>query len=68
MTLLQPLQALEHPSFKEMIDIATQATNGVNIPNRKAVREEILHTFKTRLESLKQHLNVSSAFSRFTLI
>jgi hypothetical protein len=51
-----------------MIDIATQATNGVNIPNRKAVREEILHTFKTRLESLKQHLNVSSAFSRFTLI
>ncbi|KIM87795.1 hypothetical protein PILCRDRAFT_63181, partial [Piloderma croceum F 1598] len=32
----QPIQALEHPKFKEMIDIASRATNGVKIPGRKA--------------------------------
>ncbi|KAG1822260.1 hypothetical protein EV424DRAFT_1274081, partial [Suillus variegatus] len=27
----QPIQAFEHPKFKEMIDVAAQATNGVKI-------------------------------------
>ncbi|KIM71365.1 hypothetical protein PILCRDRAFT_28906, partial [Piloderma croceum F 1598] len=27
----QPIQALEHPKFKEMIDVASRATNGVKI-------------------------------------
>lgn len=26
---IKPIQALEHPKFKEMIDIAARATNGV---------------------------------------
>ncbi|KIM77741.1 hypothetical protein PILCRDRAFT_47046, partial [Piloderma croceum F 1598] len=27
----QPIQALEYPKFKEMIDVASRATNGVKI-------------------------------------
>ncbi|PCH40505.1 hypothetical protein WOLCODRAFT_16572 [Wolfiporia cocos MD-104 SS10] len=30
-----PLQALEHPAFRNMIQIAARATTGVSIPNRK---------------------------------
>ncbi|PCH40965.1 hypothetical protein WOLCODRAFT_34165, partial [Wolfiporia cocos MD-104 SS10] len=29
----QPIQALEHPSFKSMVEIAARATNGVRIPD-----------------------------------
>jgi hypothetical protein len=39
---LQPIQAFEHPKFKEMIDIASQATSGVKIPGRKATHVEII--------------------------
>jgi hypothetical protein len=28
----QPIQALEHPKFKELIDVASRATHGVKIP------------------------------------
>ncbi|KAG1853818.1 hypothetical protein C8R48DRAFT_610667, partial [Suillus tomentosus] len=38
----QPIQALEHLKFQEMIDIASQATNSVKIPSRKATRAEIM--------------------------
>ncbi|KAG1908525.1 uncharacterized protein F5891DRAFT_937641, partial [Suillus fuscotomentosus] len=38
----QPIQALEHPKFQEMIDVASRATNGVKIPGRKATRAEII--------------------------
>jgi hypothetical protein len=33
----QPLNAFEHPKFKEMIELASRATNGVKIPGRKAL-------------------------------
>jgi hypothetical protein len=55
---LQPIQALEHPKFKELIDVASRATNGVNIPGRKATRAEIMHMFKAHLTKLKAQLNV----------
>ncbi|KAF8440930.1 hypothetical protein L210DRAFT_3399785, partial [Boletus edulis BED1] len=29
----QPILALEHPSFRHMIDVAARAMNGVKIPN-----------------------------------
>ncbi|KAH7881984.1 hypothetical protein F5I97DRAFT_1817839 [Phlebopus sp. FC_14] len=32
-TTNQPIQAVDHPSFKKMVDIASQATKGVIIPN-----------------------------------
>ncbi|KAI0249256.1 hypothetical protein BJV78DRAFT_1129912, partial [Lactifluus subvellereus] len=55
----QPIQAFEHPKFKEMIDIASRATNGVKIPGREATHAEIKGMFKKHLTSLKSRLNVS---------
>jgi hypothetical protein len=43
---IKPIQALEHPKFKEMIDITAHATNSVKIPGRKATRTEIMWMFK----------------------
>ncbi|KAH9983971.1 hypothetical protein BJV77DRAFT_953457, partial [Russula vinacea] len=54
----QPIEALEHPKFKEMIDIASDPTNRVKIPDRKAVRNEIKALFSKYLTSLKSRLNV----------
>ncbi|KAG1818931.1 hypothetical protein EV424DRAFT_1323542, partial [Suillus variegatus] len=54
----QPIQALEHPKFKEMIDVASRATQGVKIPGRKATRAEIIRVFKNHLTKLKKKLNV----------
>jgi hypothetical protein len=42
-----------------MINIASRATDGVEIPGRKAVRATILRLFKRNLLKLKAHLNVS---------
>jgi hypothetical protein len=55
---LQPIQALEHPKFKEMIDVASHATNGVKIPGQKATWGEIKRMFKDHLVKLKAKLNV----------
>ncbi|KAF8805385.1 hypothetical protein BYT27DRAFT_7224981 [Phlegmacium glaucopus] len=32
----QPIQALEHPKFKELVDLAARATNSVKIPGQKS--------------------------------
>ncbi|KAF5329115.1 hypothetical protein D9758_017952 [Tetrapyrgos nigripes] len=50
----QPLQALEHPKFIHMIDVASRATNGVVIPGRKATRTEIKSIFKRNLNHLRK--------------
>jgi len=54
----QPLYALEHPKFKELIDVASRATNGVNIPHQKRTRAEIMRMLKDHLTNLKAQLNV----------
>ncbi|KAH9957375.1 hypothetical protein BJV74DRAFT_789813, partial [Russula compacta] len=54
----QLISALDHLKFKEMIDIAACATNGVKIPSRKATRNEIKSLFKKHLTDLKLRLNV----------
>ncbi|KAJ7181815.1 hypothetical protein C8R46DRAFT_885243, partial [Mycena filopes] len=54
----QPIAALEHPKFKEMINIASRATDGVKIPSRKNTREEIVKLFKKQLDHLRARLNV----------
>ncbi|KAJ7312630.1 hypothetical protein DFH08DRAFT_707697, partial [Mycena albidolilacea] len=61
----QPIDALNHPKFKEMIDIAARAHNGVKIPGRKATREEILNLFQKQMENLRVriHVSVSLKFS-----
>jgi hypothetical protein len=55
----QPIQALEHPKFKSMIDVASHATNGVKIPGQKSTWGEIKHLFKDHLITLKAQLNVN---------
>ncbi|KAG2056701.1 hypothetical protein BDR06DRAFT_1005615 [Suillus hirtellus] len=45
----QPIQALEHPKFKEMIDMASCATQGVKIPGCKITHAEIMQMFKNHL-------------------
>ena len=49
----QPIQALEHPKFKELIDVASRAKSGVSIPGRKVTWAEIMHMFKKHLTTLK---------------
>ena len=55
----QPIQALEHAKFKEMIDITSRATNGVQIPGQKITQGEIIRLFKDHITKLKTQLNVS---------
>jgi hypothetical protein len=55
----KPIQALEHTKFKELIEIASRATNGVKIPGRKVTRGEIQRLFIEQLTKLKALLNVN---------
>lgn len=55
----QPIQALDHPKFKEMISVAARATHGVTIPNRKATRKYIIDLFKKNLADLRSRLAVT---------
>ncbi|KAG2059949.1 hypothetical protein BDR06DRAFT_873088, partial [Suillus hirtellus] len=59
----QPIQALKHPKFKEMVDIASHATNGVKILGRKVTHAEIMRMFKNHLTKLRNTLNVSNVLS-----
>lgn len=59
---MQPIRALEHPKFKELVDVVSRAKNGVEIPGQKSTRNQIKYLFKDYLSQLKVRLNVS-AFS-----
>jgi trans-aconitate methyltransferase len=65
---IQPLQALEHPKFKDMIDLAARATNGVKISGRKATQAEIKRMFKEHLTRLKAKLNVRTSLEKSCLV
>ncbi|KAG6894635.1 hypothetical protein C0992_005301, partial [Termitomyces sp. T32_za158] len=54
----QPIQALKHPKFKEMIDITSRATDGVTIPGQKSMRASVKQLFYSHLKKLKTQLNV----------
>ncbi|KAJ7465566.1 hypothetical protein FB451DRAFT_1041388 [Mycena latifolia] len=54
----QPIDALSHPKFKAMIDIAARATQGVAIPNRQQTRAEIIKLFHDQMDKLKIRLHV----------
>ena len=56
----QPIQALEHAKFKELINIASRATNGVKIPGQKITQGEIIQLFKKHITKLKIQLNVGN--------
>src|SRR5258708_24119740 len=46
---LQPLYALEHPKFKELIDVSSRVKNGVNIPHQNRTRAAIMQMLKDHL-------------------
>ncbi|KAF5347372.1 hypothetical protein D9758_011302 [Tetrapyrgos nigripes] len=52
----QPVDAIHHPKFQNMIDIAARATNGVKIPGWKATRRAIINLFKKNLTALRKQL------------
>ncbi|KAG1805060.1 uncharacterized protein HD556DRAFT_1226190 [Suillus plorans] len=54
----QPIDALNHKSFKYMIDTAARATNGVKIPGRRQMRQAIINLFKCNLTNLRNQLLV----------
>ena len=56
------MKALVHPKFKAMINIASRATNGVQIPSRNKTRIEIMRMFKDHMTKLKTQLNVRDLF------
>jgi hypothetical protein len=59
------VQALDHPSFKKMIDVAARTTKGVKIPNRKATRKHIIELFKKNLDNLRIKITVSNTHHNF---
>ncbi|KAM5545613.1 hypothetical protein V8D89_000651 [Ganoderma adspersum] len=63
----QPLQALQHPSFKEMIHIAARATNGVKIDNLRNTREGILREFRQNVTALSKRLNSTAVKGKINL-
>ncbi len=57
--LFQPIQALENPRFREMIELVARSKDGnVNIPSRHATRKAIIQKYRAHLLDLKKRLNV----------
>ncbi|GLB43962.1 putative hAT family C-terminal dimerisation region [Lyophyllum shimeji] len=52
----QPISALQHPKFQEMIDIASRAEDGVVIPSHKETCRALLDLFRKNLTNLKTRL------------
>ena len=59
---MQPIDALAHPKFRELINVAARAPDGVSIPGRKQTRNEILDAFKSHLTELRERMNVGQHF------
>ena len=59
----QPIAALEHPSFRNMVNITSRVTSGVKIPNQKATHCGIIDMFKGQMRSLHTWLLVGSPIS-----
>ncbi|KAF9220281.1 hypothetical protein BS17DRAFT_715136, partial [Gyrodon lividus] len=66
----QPIQAMDHPSFKKMVNVASHATNRVIVPNRHTACCEIMDLFKKQMTHLREQLNVclSSALGHLVLL
>lgn len=56
----QPIQALEHPKFQNMIHIAAHATHSVKIPEWRATHRYIMELFKKNMTELWHWLLVHS--------
>ena len=51
----QPIQALEHPKFWKMMDMAARTTHGVKHLSQKETRQRIIQLFKTQMKALSAH-------------
>ncbi|KAG6904879.1 hypothetical protein DXG01_006492 [Tephrocybe rancida] len=63
----QPLSALEHPKFIEMIDVASQAPNGVKIPNCKATRQYIMDLFQKNIKNLRERFESAAVLGEVSM-
>ncbi|KAN0118457.1 hypothetical protein V8E52_005187, partial [Russula decolorans] len=63
----QPIQALQHPKFQKMINVASRTTKYMTIPGRKATRAKIMHMFKDHLCGLKARLNGQTVTGEISL-
>lgn len=63
----QPLGAMEHPTFKEMIELAAASTEGITVPSRKVCRQEIMNMFKNQMQDLRKKLNGDAVTSKVSL-
>ncbi|KAN0105148.1 hypothetical protein V8E52_011310 [Russula decolorans] len=63
----QPIQALQHPKFQEMINVASRATKYMTIPGQKATRAKIMRMFKDHLCGLKAQLNGQTVTGEISL-
>ncbi|KAF8550337.1 hypothetical protein OG21DRAFT_1487829 [Imleria badia] len=62
-----PISALKHPSFKKVIEVAVQATNGVKIPSCKYTQTLIIDTFKENMLKLCLQLLSNAVKGRINL-
>ncbi|KAF6741426.1 hypothetical protein DFP72DRAFT_833636, partial [Ephemerocybe angulata] len=54
----QPIDTLSHLKFHEVIEFAARATDGVKIPERRAVHENIIRRFQQNIAELCKCFNV----------
>ncbi|KAK1219343.1 hypothetical protein PQX77_017945, partial [Marasmius sp. AFHP31] len=64
----QPIDALEHPRYRAMIEIAAGAPNGkVTIPSQKITRQEILNLLWDYMRGLKKKLMSPACSGKISL-
>ncbi|PIL30447.1 hypothetical protein GSI_07146 [Ganoderma sinense ZZ0214-1] len=63
----QLLQALQHPSFKEIIDVVAHTTKGIKIDNLRSTCERILREFKCNVTTLSKRLNSTAVKGKINL-
>ena len=54
----QPIQVLQHPSFRHMIHVAAGPENGVEIADHHQTHQTIINMFVERLTALRENLTV----------
>jgi hypothetical protein len=59
LTLRKPISAFEHPCFKDMIEMASCAKEGVKLPGARPMRTEIIDMFQCHLRQLTSWFTVS---------
>ncbi|KAF5314033.1 hypothetical protein D9611_006951 [Ephemerocybe angulata] len=63
----QPLDALSHPRFHYMVDVASRAMNGVKVPEKRATRAHLIARFKKNMSELHKCLNSDAVKGKVSL-